>query len=135
MSDTGVVRTKKLLVNPLLQRKQMVVEVIHTGRAALNRNEVRDAVAKMFKIKTARLVVIYGLETVYGGGRSTGFALIYDNEKALEQFEPKYRLIRNGTGTRVSFSRKQKKEKKNRMKKVRGTKKTAAGAGKKAAKE
>lgn len=30
----------------------------------------------------------------FGGGKSTGFGLIYDDVKAAKQFEPKYRLIR-----------------------------------------
>jgi hypothetical protein len=30
----------------------------------------------------------------FGGGKSTGFGLIYDNVAAAKQFEPKYRLIR-----------------------------------------
>lgn len=38
-------------------------------------------------------VIIYGLRTQFGGGKSTGFALIYDNKEALK-FEPKYRLLR-----------------------------------------
>jgi small subunit ribosomal protein S24e len=52
-----------------------------------------------------------------------------DNAK---KFEPKHRLVRQGVvekGTKTSS--KQKKEKKNRMKKVRGTKKAKVGAAKK----
>jgi hypothetical protein len=30
----------------------------------------------------------------FGGGKSTGFGLIYDDAKSAKQFEPKYRLIR-----------------------------------------
>lgn len=36
----------------------------------------------------------FGLKTHFGGGRSTGFALIYDDEASQRKFEPKYRLIR-----------------------------------------
>jgi small subunit ribosomal protein S24e len=34
------------------------------------------------------------LSLQFGGGKSTGFGLIYDDLKAAKQFEPKYRLIR-----------------------------------------
>ena len=34
----------------------------------------------------------------FGGGKSTGFGLIYDDKKAASQFEPKYRLIRVSMG-------------------------------------
>ena len=30
----------------------------------------------------------------FGGGKSTGFGLIYDTLEAAKRFEPKYRLIR-----------------------------------------
>jgi small subunit ribosomal protein S24e len=33
----------------------------------------------------------------FGGGKSTGFGLIYDDLKAAKQFEPKYRLVRVGS--------------------------------------
>ena len=33
----------------------------------------------------------------FGGGKSTGFGLIYDDLKAAKQFEPKYRLVRVST--------------------------------------
>jgi hypothetical protein len=36
----------------------------------------------------------------FGGGKSTGFGLIYDDVKSAKQFEPKYRLIRVSTATR-----------------------------------
>jgi hypothetical protein len=40
--------------------------------------------------------VTFGLRTHFGGGRSTGFALIYDDEASQKKFEPKHRLIRVG---------------------------------------
>merc|ERR1712080_101447 len=53
--------------------------------------------------------------------------------KWLKKFEPRYRLVRNGLATKLDKkSRKQRKELKNRQKKVRGIKKAAVGtAGKK----
>jgi len=30
----------------------------------------------------------------FGGGKSTGFGLVYDNLDSAKKFEPKYRLIR-----------------------------------------
>ena len=123
----------------------------------------------------------------FGGGKSTGFGLVYDNLDSAKKFEPKYRLIRvrvpplisplgcslysqifcsqllcmyvaslmqtqrcltastpidaqaavlrsddavqNGLAEAVQKSRKQMKERKNRAKKLRGAKKTAAMTG------
>lgn len=36
----------------------------------------------------------FRLHSQFGGGKSTGFGLIYDDVKAAKQFEPKYRLVR-----------------------------------------
>merc|ERR1712146_255917 len=61
-----------------------------------------------------------------GGGRSSGFGMIYDNLVAAKKFEPKYRLTRFGMGKAKGVARKQRKERKNRAKKVRGLKKAKA---------
>jgi hypothetical protein len=43
----------------------------------------------------------FGLRTKFGGGKTTGFALIYDSPEALKKFEPHYRLVRVGVATKV----------------------------------
>jgi len=40
------------------------------------------------------LVVCFGFRTQYGGGKSTGFALIYDSMDYLKKNEPRHRLAR-----------------------------------------
>ena len=37
---------------------------------------------------------LFGFKTAFGGGKSTGFALIYDSLDEAKKFEPKYRLVR-----------------------------------------
>ena len=59
----------------------------------------------------------------FGGGKSSGFGLIYDNADAAKKFDPKHRRVRNGLMEKKATSRKQIKERKNRDKKVRGVKK------------
>ena len=82
----------------------------------------------MYKCTPDR-VFTFGFKTNFGGGKSSGFALIYDTMDFAKKFEPKYKLARQGVITKaVKPSRKQAKEKKNRMKKVRGTKKAKVGA-------
>jgi len=65
-------------------------------------------------------VILFGFRTDFGGGKSTGFALIYDSVEDAKKFEPKYRLARVGLAKKREGSRKQIKEKKNRSKKVWG---------------
>ncbi|KAG9050350.1 ribosomal protein S24A [Tulasnella sp. UAMH 9824] len=112
--------------NRLLQRRQFVLDVIHPGAANVPKTELKDKLAEKFKTDKDR-VVVFGFRTAFGGGRSTGFALIYDNEEAQKRFEPKYRLIRDGLAKKVERpTRKLRKERKNRQKKFRGTAKVKA---------
>merc|ERR1711911_446863 len=101
--------TRKFMTNRLLCRKQMVVDVLHPGRATLPKTEIREKLAKAYKT-TADVIFCFGFRTHFGGGKTTGFALIYDT---LE-------IKRSG--------RKQRKERKNRQKKVRGTAKSKVGS-------
>ncbi|KAJ3512437.1 hypothetical protein NLJ89_g3525 [Agrocybe chaxingu] len=119
-------RTRKFITNRLLARRQFVVDVLHPSRANVSRAELSEKLAALYKTDKAR-VVTFGLRTHFGGGRSTGFALIYDDEASQKKFEPRYRLVRSGLATKVEkASRKLRKERKNRAKKFRGTKKVKA---------
>jgi small subunit ribosomal protein S24e len=74
----------------------------------------------MYKVKDSNTVFLYGFRTAFGGGKSSGFALVYDTLNDAKRFEPKHRLVRQGLAEKVEKSRKQIKEAKNRGKKVRG---------------
>ncbi|CAG0886448.1 unnamed protein product [Cyprideis torosa] len=120
-------RTRKFMNNRLLQRKQMVVDVYHPGTASPRKTTVREYLAKMYKT-APDVIFCFGFRTNFGGGKTTGFALIYDNMDYAKRFEPKHRLARHGVIEIKRSGRKQRKERKNRMKKVRGTKKAKVGA-------
>jgi small subunit ribosomal protein S24e len=98
----------------------MIVDIIHPGRANVPKKELQEVVGGMYKADS-KLTVLFGFRTKFGGGKSTGFCLIYDNEDSMRKFEPKYRLIRNGVAEKKETSRKAMKEAKNKGKKVRGT--------------
>lgn len=98
----------------------MIVDVLHPGRANVAKKELQGVVGGMFKAD-AKLTVLFGFQTKFGGGKSTGFCLIYDNEESMRKFEPKYRLVRQEFGVRAEKSRKAIKEAKNKGKKIRGT--------------
>merc|ERR1712047_56045 len=95
------------------------------------KTEVREKLASMYKT-TPDVIFCFGFRTQFGGGKTTGFALIYDSLDFAKKFEPKYRQVRHGMMEIKRPTRKQRKERKNRQKKVRGTKKAKVGqAGKK----
>ncbi|KAH0850149.1 hypothetical protein HID58_095732, partial [Brassica napus] len=136
MAEKAVtIRTRKFMTNRLLSRKQFVIDVLHPGRANVSKAELKEKLARMYEVKDPNAIFVFKFRTHFGGGKSSGFGLIYDNVESAKKFEPKYRLIRNGLDTKIEKSRKQIKERKNRAKKIRGVKKTKAGDPKKEKKE
>merc|ERR1712054_699006 len=127
---TITIRPRKLLTNRLLQRRQMILDVHHPGMATPDKEKLKTMLAEyLAKAKghkaSAEATVIFGMKTCFGGGKSTCFALAYDSVDAAKKHEPKHRLIRAGRkeAPSVVVGRKQRKEKKNREKKFRGTRK------------
>merc|ERR1739847_135386 len=45
---------------------------------------------------TADVIFAFGFHTLFGGNKTIGFALIYDNMDSAKKYEPKYRLARHG---------------------------------------
>merc|ERR1712036_212025 len=132
MSSKGTVtiRPRKFLTNRLLERRQMILDVHHPGLATPDKEQLAAMLAEyLSKAKGHKAVkeatVIFGTKTVFGGGKSSCFALVYDSVDAAKKHEPKHRLIRAGhiEGSDIKVGRKQRKEKKNREKKFRGTRK------------
>ena len=151
MADSQVtIRTRKFITNRLLARKQMVVyvqppphhtvftitfstnasnsDVLHPNRPNVSKEDLRGKLAEVYKSNKDQ-VNVFGLRTQYGGGKSTGFALIYDSVEAMKKFEPHYRLVRVGQAKKIEkASRQQRKQRKNRSKELRGTAKTKGGS-------
>merc|ERR1739838_449446 len=122
MAQSVTVRTKKFMKNPLLQRKQFVVEITHAGGPGVSKTDLKARLAKMYKVDNPQLVILFGLRTQFGGGRTSGFGVIYDNLEAAKKFEPTFRQIRMGLT--------EKKERKNRGKKKIGKAKSKVLYGK-----
>ncbi|KEQ66798.1 37S ribosomal protein S24, partial [Aureobasidium melanogenum CBS 110374] len=107
MADAQVtLRTRKFIRNPLLARKQMVVDVLHPNRPNVSKDELRQKLSELYKADKDQ-VSVFGFRTQYGGGKSTGFALIYDSNEAMKKFEPHYRLVRVGMATKIEKASRQ----------------------------
>ena len=63
-----------------------MVDVLHPSKANLSKDEVRTRLAALYKAPK-ETVQTFGFRTQFGGGKSTGFALIYDSEADLKKFE------------------------------------------------
>eukprot|EP00750_Incisomonas_marina_P001708 INCI1158.1.p1 GENE.INCI1158.1~~INCI1158.1.p1 ORF type:complete len:141 (+),score=30.89 INCI1158.1:186-608(+) len=122
MSDEKVtIRAKKLVKNNLLRRRQFIIDVIHPGKANVSKADLKKHVQAAYDCDP-ETIVLFGFRNKFGGDRSSGFCLIYENLEVLKKFEPKYRLARLGLGGNkpMDSSRKKIKELKNRQKKVWG---------------
>lgn len=110
----------------MLARKQFVIDVLHPNRANVSKDELREKLAAIYKVEKDA-VSAFGFRTQFGGGKSTGFGLVYDSVADAKKFEPTYRLVRYGLAEKIEKqSRQQRKQKKNRDKKIFGTGKSLA---------
>merc|ERR1719335_1897094 len=114
------------------REKQFVVDILHPGLANVSKKDMAQKLASMYKVSDPNCVSLFGFKTMFGGGRSTGFGLIYDSLAKVKTFEPRHRLKRSGLGgEKKGAGRRAKKEVKNRRKKTRGKKKSEVSGGKK----
>ena len=81
-------------------------DVLHPNRANVSKDELRGKLGELYKAKKDD-VSVFGFKTHFGGGKSTGFALIYDSAEAMKKFEPRYRLVRYGMATKVEKASRQ----------------------------
>jgi len=122
-----------VLVLRSLRLSFQVVDVIHPGRKPVSKKELREHIAKLHKADV-NAVIVYGFQTVFGGGRSTGFGLIYDSVEDLKKYEPRYRLMRIDLGTKKTRTRKMWKDLKKKKRETWGVgRREAARLAKKAA--
>jgi small subunit ribosomal protein S24e len=70
------------------------VEVLHSGLPGISKTDLKAKLAKMYKVDNSQLIVVFGLQTAFGGGRTKGFGLIYDTLAAAKKYESKYRRVR-----------------------------------------
>jgi small subunit ribosomal protein S24e len=89
--DKMIVRFSKIKNNRLLNRVQMIVDVFHPSEAKVTKDTIREYIRTHFK---KQHVSLFGVKKFFGGGRTKGFCLIYDNEESLRKNEPAYRLKR-----------------------------------------
>jgi ribosomal protein S24E len=81
-------------------------DVLHPNRANVSKDELRTKLGELYKAKKED-VSVFGFKTHFGGGKSTGFALVYDSAEAMKKFEPRYRLVRYGLATKVEKASRQ----------------------------
>ena len=86
--------------------KPIISDILHPNRSNVSKDELRDKLADLYKANKDQ-VSTFGLRTQYGGGKSTGFALVYDSHEALKKFEPYYRQVRIGAAKKIEKASRQ----------------------------
>ena len=61
---------------------------------SMTQAELKEKLAKLYEVRDPQTIFVFGFRTQFGGGKSTGFGLIYDSVDSAKKYEPKYRLIR-----------------------------------------
>lgn len=56
--------------------------------ANLSKAQIKEKLAKVLKSKD-ECISIFGLQTKFGGGKTTGFALVYDSADAKKKYDMK----------------------------------------------
>ena len=84
-------------------------DVLHPNRANVSKDELRSKLAEVYKSNKDQISV-FGFRTQFGGGKSTGFALVYDSVEALKKFEPHYRQVRIGHANKIEKASRQQRK-------------------------
>ena len=125
------IKTRRLRVNKVLARKELLLDVYHEGKPNVSQKDLKDLIANKYRWDPKNLI-LFGFRTAFGGNRSSGFALSYDNQNYLVKYEPNYRLRRMAILPKRNPQRKPKKELKRKIKKSRGAEKRKVLATRKA---
>ena len=96
-----------------------VLPSVNQGKPNVSRNDLKDLIVKKYGWDIKNLV-LYGFRTAFGGNRSVGFVLAYDNQQYMVKYEPNYRLRRIAALPKRNPKRKAEKELKRKIKKSRG---------------
>ncbi len=82
-------------VNPLLKRTEIYFVIDHAGESTPTKGAVVDEIVKQMKA-SKDVVVLDSVESVFGNGKSKGYAKVYDSKDAALEIEVDYKLKRNG---------------------------------------
>lgn len=69
------------------------IQLIHPEKANVSKKEIKEALAKKLKSSEDKISV-FGLKTQFGGGRSSGFALIYNTTEDKAKYDSETLLRR-----------------------------------------
>jgi small subunit ribosomal protein S24e len=81
--------------NTVLKRTEVYFTIEHKDEATPSKGKVIDEIAKQMDAKKDQ-IVLNNIDSVYGNGKSTGYAKVYESKEDALAIEPEYILKRNG---------------------------------------
>lgn len=95
--------------------------MFHPKTSCMNFEEIKTELTSKFACNKEG-IALFDFHTKFGGGKTTGFALLYDNKEFKLKYEPTYRLRREKLvdPKDASKTRKTKKNIKIKTRKLRG---------------
>ncbi|MCQ2086237.1 MAG: 30S ribosomal protein S24e [archaeon] len=81
--------------NVLFKRTEICFTIDHDGESTPVKTAIAEDIAKQMKVKRDQ-VVLSGIKSIYGNGRSKGYARIYTSKEDAQKVEPEFILKRNG---------------------------------------
>ncbi len=96
--------------NPLLNRRELKVKIIHDGPTPTR----KDVISKLKAVTTARkeTVIVKSFHSKFGARESSGIVRIYDSKKRAMEIEPRFMLEKNLIGEKEGTEGKEGKEEK-----------------------
>lgn len=86
---------KETKENTVLKRTEVRFVIDHDGEPTPKKAAVVEEIAKAMKAKK-ECVVLKNIDSVYGSGKSNGYAKVYKSKDDAQAIEPEYILKRNG---------------------------------------
>ena len=95
LDDGSIVRVIEDKYNPLVKRRELLLEIDHKLKSTPMRINLRLKVSEVYGVEIQR-VYVKKIMTEYGRGVSKVRVNIYDTVERAKQFEPQYVIDRNG---------------------------------------
>ena len=81
--------------NPLFKRTEINFVIDHAGAATPTKGAVVEEIAQQMKA-AKDTIVLDSMDSVFGNGKTVGYVKVYESKDAALEYEPEYKLKRNG---------------------------------------
>lgn len=94
LAKSDEIEIVKVKENPLLKRKEVILNINHFGKSTPKRSEIRNYVAQLYNVPQDAVYIVK-IKTEYGMNVSQAIIHIYDTHEQAIKIEPEYIIIRN----------------------------------------